>query len=93
MAMRRAERVSAKTRVYAAIYEWDPDVGVYVVTFPAFPNLATQGTTLRDARAMAAECLEIHIEGLVKRGISVPAGERRPKQVIREGVRVTMKVA
>lgn len=68
MAMQQAERVRAKTRVYAATYEWDPDVGVYVVTFPAFPNLATQGTTLREARAMAAECLDLHIDGLLKRG-------------------------
>lgn len=42
---------------YTALFEPAEESG-YVVRFPAFPNLATQGETLEEARAMAADCLQ-----------------------------------
>jgi predicted RNase H-like HicB family nuclease len=49
--------------------EADSDFGV---SFPDFPGLATAGTTLDDARAMAEEALAFHIEGLVADGEPIP---------------------
>jgi predicted RNase H-like HicB family nuclease len=42
------------------------------VLFPDFPGVATAGTTLDDARAMAQEALAFHIEGLVEDGEAIP---------------------
>jgi antitoxin HicB len=41
---------------YTAVFE-PAEEGGYIVTFPAIPDLATQGETLDEARAMAADCL------------------------------------
>jgi predicted RNase H-like HicB family nuclease len=42
------------------------------VSFPDFPGVATAGTSLDDARAMAEEALAFHIEGLVEDGEAIP---------------------
>jgi predicted RNase H-like HicB family nuclease len=42
------------------------------VSFPDFPGLATAGTSLDDARAMAEEALAFHIEGLVEDREAIP---------------------
>ncbi len=42
------------------------------VSFPDFPGVATAGTTLDDARAVAEEALAFHIEGLVEDGEAIP---------------------
>ncbi len=44
----------------------------YGVSFPDFPGVATAGTSLDDARAMAEEALAFHIEGLVADGEAIP---------------------
>jgi predicted RNase H-like HicB family nuclease len=44
----------------------------YGVSFPDFPGVATAGTSLDDARAMAEEALAFHIEGLVADGDAIP---------------------
>jgi predicted RNase H-like HicB family nuclease len=49
--------------------EADSDFGV---SFPDFPGVATAGTTLDDARAMAEEALAFHVEGLVADGEAIP---------------------
>ena len=46
------------------------------VSFPDFPGIATAGTTLDDARAMAEEALAFHIEGLVADGEAIPEPSR-----------------
>jgi predicted RNase H-like HicB family nuclease len=53
--------------------EAESDFGV---SFPDFPGLATAGTTLDDARAMAEEALAFHIEGLVADGEAIPEPAR-----------------
>jgi predicted RNase H-like HicB family nuclease len=42
------------------------------VSFPDFPGCVTAGTTLEEARAMAAEALALHVEGMVADGEPVP---------------------
>ena len=44
----------------------------YGVSFPDFAGIATAGTSLDDARAMAEEALAFHIEGLVEDGEAIP---------------------
>lgn len=51
----------------------DSDFGV---SFPDFPGVATAGTSLDDARAMAEEALAFHIEGLVADGEAIPEPSR-----------------
>jgi antitoxin HicB len=52
---------------YTAIFE-PAEEGGYIVTFPAIPGLATQGETLDEARAMAADCLTAYLQSLRKDG-------------------------
>jgi predicted RNase H-like HicB family nuclease len=78
---------------FTAVFE-SSDEGGYVVTFPAIPDLVTQGETLEEARAMAAECLQGYLESLTERGLPIPPSESpeaHPK--IREAVRVLLKTA
>jgi len=49
--------------------EADSDFGV---SFPDFPGVATAGTSLDDARAMAEEALTFHIDGLAADGEAIP---------------------
>lgn len=44
----------------------------YGVCFPDLPGCVTAGATLDDARAMAAEALAFHLEGLAEDGIAIP---------------------
>lgn len=44
----------------------------YGVSFPDFPGVITAGSTLDEARAMAAEALALHLEGLAEDGEAVP---------------------
>ncbi len=49
--------------------EADSDFGV---EFPDFPGCITAGVTLEDARSMAAEALQFHIEGMMEDGDPMP---------------------
>jgi predicted RNase H-like HicB family nuclease len=53
--------------------EAESDFGV---SFPDFPGIATAGTTLDDARAMAEEALAFHLEGLVADGEAISEPSR-----------------
>ena len=44
----------------------------YSVDFPDFPGCITAGKTLEEARAMAAEALAFHIEGMEADGEPIP---------------------
>lgn len=57
--------------VYIALLRKDPDSD-YGVDFPDFPGCITAGSTLEEARAMAAEALEFHIEGMTEDGLPIP---------------------
>jgi antitoxin HicB len=47
--------------------------GGYVVTCPALPGLVTEGDTLKQARAMAKDAIELYLESLRQDGIRIPA--------------------
>ena len=44
----------------------------YGVSFPDLPGVVSAGSTLDEARAMAAEALAFHLEGLAADGEAVP---------------------
>lgn len=44
----------------------------YGVSFPDLPGVASAGSTLDEARDMAAEALVLHLEGLAEDGEAVP---------------------
>jgi len=44
----------------------------YGVSFPDLPGVISAGRTLDEARAMAAEALALHLEGLAEDGEAVP---------------------
>jgi antitoxin HicB len=56
---------------YTAVFE-PAEEGGFIVTFPAIPGLATQGESLDEARAMAADCLLAYLESLQKDGEPMP---------------------
>jgi predicted RNase H-like HicB family nuclease len=73
---------------YTAVFE-PAEEGGYIVTFPAIPGLATQGETMDEARAMAADCLRAYLESLRKDG--EPLRYEAPEGPITE--RLTVELA
>jgi len=73
--MARAKPAGSKsaTCTFTAVIEPAVEEGGYVVTFPAIPDLATQGETLEEARLMAEDCLRGYLEVLRETGRSLPA--------------------
>ena len=69
--MKRKEKVATKEYTYTAVFE-PAEEGGYVVTFPALPGCATQGESLEEARAMAADALRGYLEILVEEGRPLP---------------------
>jgi len=60
-----------KTLSYTVLMTPD-ETGGYVVTCPALPGLVTEGDTLEEARAMAADAILCYIESLQKDGEPIP---------------------
>ncbi|MDB5402043.1 MAG: hypothetical protein JWQ55_4061 [Rhodopila sp.] len=60
---------------YVALLRKQPDSD-YGVDFPDFPGCITAGETLEDARRMAAEAVQLHIEGMIEDGEPIPAPSR-----------------
>ncbi|QPF82819.1 type II toxin-antitoxin system HicB family antitoxin [Bradyrhizobium genosp. L] len=58
-------------RHYIALVHKNPDSD-YGVSSPDLPGVITAGTDLDDARAMAAEALALHLEGLAEDGEAGP---------------------
>ena len=56
---------------YIALLHKD-EASDYGVEFPDFPGCVTAGRTLEDARQMAAEALELHVEGMIEDNEPVP---------------------
>ncbi len=59
------------TTHYIALIHKDADSD-YGVSFPDLPGVVTAGTDLDDARRMAEEALQFHIEGMIEDGDAVP---------------------
>jgi predicted RNase H-like HicB family nuclease len=58
-------------RSFIALIHKDADSD-YGVSFPDLPGVVTAGRDLAEARAMAAEALALHLEGLAADGEAVP---------------------
>ena len=73
--MARRETITAKEYRYTAVFE-PAEEGGYVVTVPALPGVVTEGDSLEEARAMAADAIRCYLESLQKDGLPIPAEER-----------------
>ena len=60
---------------YTVIFE-PIEEGGYLVIVPALPGIVTHGSTIAEARMMAADAIKVHCEGLLK------DGEKLPKDVV-----------
>jgi predicted RNase H-like HicB family nuclease len=58
-------------RNYIALIHKDADSD-YGVSFPDLPGVITAGSTVDEARDMAAEALALHLEGLAEDGDALP---------------------
>lgn len=58
-------------RQFIALIHKDADSD-YGVSFPDLPGVATAGSTVDEARTMAAEALALHLEGMAADGEAVP---------------------
>jgi antitoxin HicB len=68
---KRTETVQSARYRYTAIFE-PAEEGGYVVTIPALNGLTTEGDTLDEARAMAADAIRCYLESLRKRREEIP---------------------
>ena len=79
-------RITTRAYSYTAVFE-PAEEGGFVVTFPALPGLVTEGDSLEEARAMAADALLGYLESLAKDGLPAPAEDSEPSMpLIRETV-------
>lgn len=90
-AVARKRALATTPLTFTAVFE-PAEEGGYVVTFPAIPNLATQGETLDEARFMAEDCLRCYLEGLSADGQPLPEGEA-PREAAREAITVDLEAA
>jgi len=67
--------------------------GGYTVTVPALPELVTEGRTLDEARAMASEAIQCHIESLLKDGESIPDDVEIELEPIKEKLDISLGAA
>jgi predicted RNase H-like HicB family nuclease len=56
---------------YFALLRKEPDSD-FSVDFPDFPGCVTAGETLEEARKLASEVLEFHIDGMLEDQLSIP---------------------
>ena len=88
--MTHQEPITTNEYAYTAVFE-PAEEGGYVVTFPAIPNLATQGESLDEAQDMAVDCLRCYLEGRVKDGLPLPEGEHGRADAIRSQIKVSLQ--
>lgn len=70
---------------YPAMIERD-EAGFFLLTFPDFPEAATDGHSREEALAEAPDCLEEAVAGRIKRGEDIPL----PSRVSRDGVPIAL---
>ncbi|MGQ0675845.1 MAG: type II toxin-antitoxin system HicB family antitoxin [Rhodospirillales bacterium] len=78
---KRGKSITAENLGYKVVFDWSKADGVYHVTCPALPPVVTYGRTYGEARAMAAEAIELCLEVMRERGEPVPKPDmpkRRP---------------
>lgn len=77
---------------FTALFE-PTEEGGYTVTVPALPGLVTEGRTLEEARTMAAEAIQCHIESLLKDGEPIPEDVEIKLEPVKEKVSITLGAA
>jgi len=88
--MSRSEVVETHEYRYTVLFE-PADEGGYVVTCPALPGLVTEGDSLEEARAMAADAIRGYLEALAKDGLSPPPEDPQPRShILKETVAVAV---
>jgi antitoxin HicB len=91
--MNRREYVTAHQYRYTVLFE-PAEEGGYVVTCPSLPGLVTEGDTLQEARANAAEAMRGYLETLAKDGLPIPPEDPEPRgSIIKETVAVAIEQA
>ncbi len=90
--MARQETVISAEYTFTGVFE-PAEEGGYVVTFPAIPGLVTEGDTLDEARAMAADALQGYLEILREDGRPLPVEEENERKLVRERVTARLKSA
>ncbi len=75
---------------FTVVYE-PADEGGYVVTCPALPSVVTQGETLEEARAIAADAIHLVLQSLIDDGEPIPAD--KPAEPAREPIREMLTVS
>lgn len=70
------ETIQTGEGTYSAVFEVAEEGG-YIARFPAIADLVTEGRTLDEARAMAADCLQGYLETLLELGRPLPADEAK----------------
>jgi len=89
--MNRREVVTAHQYRYTVLFE-PAEEGGYVVTCPSLPGLVTEGDTLEEARANAAEAIRGYLESLAKDGQPIPPEDPEPRsKIIAETVAVAIE--
>ena len=56
-----------------------PEEGGYVVTVPALPGCVTEGDTLDEELDNARDAIELYVENLRARGLTVPTEAASPQ--------------
>ena len=90
--MNRRAGVTAHQYRYTMIFE-PAEEGGYIVTCPSLPGPVTEGDTLEEARAMAADAIRGYIETLAKDGLPIPPEDPESQgAIIKETVAVAIEV-
>ena len=82
--------LETKQGTFKVKLEWDAGDRAYLVTVPSLPGVVTFGTSLKDAKKMAKEAIELHCECLVDEGHLVIDDTKRlvnPKGAIVKSLR------
>lgn len=77
MTTTRQETMSIHEYRYTVLFE-PAEEGGYTVTCPALPGLVTEGATLEEARAMAADAIHCYLGSLKKDGLPYPREGEAP---------------
>ena len=64
---------------HAAFYKYPEDEGWYVVSVLDFPGVNTQGRTLREARFMVKDALQLMVECYLEEGRILPKPNPKAK--------------
>lgn len=89
--MAQKQTVAAQEFTYTIVLEPDEEAGGFTVTCPALPGVVTEGDTLEEARAMAADAIEGYLEVLQEDGLPIPIERHSAAEPVGETVTVRLK--